>query len=127
MQPTTSNQRSPELATNEPADSLELGERLQAMRAHLEVASALARRGLSAAQRSHHDSLEQFFQRCLHDFERGELDARSLNAELESVASTAPSPREQVSAATFAPGDGANDAQVTPEGARGKPGSWPAF
>jgi hypothetical protein len=120
MQPTNDNPR--------PKDSgaVELGERLQTMRVHLEAAAVLARQGSSAAERSHDASFEQFFRRCVHDFERMELDARQLHAKLEGVGAQL-APSEQVSAASFAPGDGANDAQVTPEAARGKPGNWPAY
>jgi hypothetical protein len=121
MQPTT-NERRPENAL-----AVELGERLQTLRGHLEAVAELARQGLSVALRSQDSSFEQFFRRCAHDLERMGRDSCSLEANAGTVAGAQLAPTEQVSAATFAPGDGANDAQVTPEAARGKPGNWPAY
>jgi hypothetical protein len=101
---------------------------LQGMRAHLEAAITLARQALAAAEPDERRALQPLFDRCVHELERARADAHSLSASLaRGTASTPGESGEQVSAATFAPGDGANDAEVTPDTGRGKPGNWPAY
>ena len=109
-------------------DPLSLPELLQAMHERLEDAVPLAKQALLVAQRSGQSEARQFFQKCLADLERAGVDAQRLRASLAVSGGASPAQSgEQVSSASFAPGDGANDAQVTPEEARGKPGNWPAY
>lgn len=100
----------------------ELGEILSGVRGHLSAGIELARQGLAVAERDGNNALELFFHRCLHELGRACADARHLKA--TKGASATP---EQLSDATFAPGDGATDADVTPDAARDKPGTWPAY
>jgi len=107
----------------DPSSTPELVELLQAMRGHLDGGLRLAKRGLAAAERAHHRQLEQFFRSCLQELGRA---AESVITALGNGDAVAPADAEQVSSASFAPGDGANDAQVVPEGAYGKAGNWPS-
>ena len=106
-------------STNESLDAAQLGEKLTAVRAHLTAGIAAAREGLAVAERAGNLALEQFFHRCLHDLGRACSDARWLNE--SSTSSSPPAQEEQISTASFAPGDGASGVDVTPE--RGKRGT----
>jgi len=101
---------------------------LKDLRAHLDAGIMLAKQGAAAAERNEHEAVRQLFQGCVRELEHTSNLVHSLGASLGSGPVAAQlEPGEQVSAASFAPGDGANDAQVTPEEARGKPGNWPAY
>ena len=101
---------------------------LQSLRSHLEAGITLARQALVAAEPDDRRALQQLFERCMHELEHARADANSLAASLAAdTASVREESGEQVSAATFAPGDGANDAEIMPDRARGKPGNWPAY
>jgi hypothetical protein len=109
-------------------DALSLEQLLQSMRAQLQAGVALARQGVVAAERDAHRAARQFFQKCVEDLEAARAAAHSLGASFATNNATAGTASgEHVSSASFAPGDGANDAQVTPEEAHGKPGNWPAY
>ena len=101
------------------------GEEPRGIETHLEAAIASAREGLVEAQRIDNHAIQQAFLSCLTHLARAQAFAGS-SASLELKEPHA-LPHEQVSTATFAVGDGANDAEVVPEDARGKPGNWPSF
>ena len=107
--------------------SIELAELVQNLRAHLDSGVRLANQGLALASATEAAALQQFFERCVRALEQQRDDAPSVAAPPRDVSAVEAAPSEQVSAATFASGDGADDAQVTPEGARGKAGNWPAY
>jgi len=98
------------------------------MQAQLEAGIALARQGVLAAERDGGPAARQFFQECMEALEAARADAHALDDSFRTDhAATATKSGDQVSSASFAAGDGASDAQVTPEEARGKPGTWPAY
>jgi hypothetical protein len=117
--------------TNDPQATSSVRNLLASIRANLDSSVAIATQGLAEAQRLGDQTLERFFGRCLECLRDAQDEARALPdpARQNGVHLPAPSehaPGEQVSTATFAAGDGANDAEVIPEEARGKPGNWPA-
>ncbi|MES1176042.1 MAG: hypothetical protein ABUL62_17100 [Myxococcales bacterium] len=105
----------------------ELVELRRAVRAHLDAGVAIARRGLAVARSAGNGESTQFFDRCLSAMVASQGVARSLDAEPARESSIPSESGEEVSSATFASGDGANDAQVTPEEGRGRPGTWPSY
>ena len=106
--------------------SPKLDELRQAVRDHLDASVAAARQGLAVAGTTGQAALQSFFERCLATLERAQAEAHSDMDPAHRSNAEAPS-GEQVSEATFASGDGANDAQVTPEVGRGKAGNWPSY
>lgn len=98
-----------------------------AIQAHLEAAISFAREGLAEAERMGYGAVQQPLLRCLTHLARAQAVA-SAGADMPAEPQLgSPSHGEEVSSATFAAGDGANDAQVVPDEARGKPGNWPGF
>ena len=103
----------------------DLHELLSAVREHLDAGIVLASQGLVEAERTANEAFEQFFHRCLQGLRRAQADASWLAGTPGRTRPGGKNAHEQVSEATFAPGDGANDAQIIPEEARGRPGNWP--
>ena len=104
----------------------DLHELLSAVREHLDAGILLASQGLGEAERTANEAFEQFFHRCLQGLRRAQADASWLNGMPGRNPLGEQVPHEQVSEATFAPGDGADDTQLAPEEeAHGKPGNWP--
>ena len=80
------------------------------------------RQSAERAQRENDHELATFFERCALSEEATMAEATEL---LHSR--TRPSAPEIPTAAAFAAGDGANDADVSPSSQRGRVGVWPAF
>ncbi|HYP76930.1 MAG TPA: hypothetical protein VER12_13275 [Polyangiaceae bacterium] len=122
MQPTT-----PESATaSEPAGSPQSpAENLAGLRRALDDAIRSAkelRQGAERARRENDQELATFLERCAVSDEARTVEAREL---LDSRTRLAAS--ESPTAAAFAAGDGADDADVSPDSQRGKVGNWPAL
>jgi len=122
MQPTTA-----ESATaSEPAGSPQSpGENLAGLRRALDDAIRSAkelRQGAERARRENDQELATFLERCAVSDEARTVEAREL---LDSRTRLAAS--ESPTAAAFAAGDGADDADVSPDSQRGKVGNWPAL
>jgi exonuclease VII small subunit len=100
----------------------ELFGRGRALAAQIEASLTLAKEALAAAARA---SSRLHLERCVADLERAQMEVRSLDQELAH--GHTPEGGEQVSSATNAAGDGADDAQVVPDDSRGRPGNWPAY
>jgi hypothetical protein len=85
----------------------------------------LARRGISQAHAENDRQLLELFESSLAAYSEQEEALRQRL--LATRTQGAHPPAEQVTSASFAPGDGASDADVLPEGQRGRPGNWPAY
>jgi len=87
------------------------------------IRSAKDLRQSAARARAEHDhELAEFFERCALNEQATSAEASEL-LRLRTRLSAAEIP----TAAAFAAGDGANDADVSPNSQRGKVGVWPAL
>jgi len=92
---------------------------------HALTGVALAQRGIRQAQQKNERELVELFERALANYEEcADAGRQRLHA---SHATGSARPAEQVTSASFAPGDGATDADVLPEGQRDRAGNWPAY
>jgi len=80
------------------------------------------RQSAERARRAHDQELATFFERCAVSDEARTVEVKELLASRTRL--SAP---ERPTATDFAAGDGADDADVSPNSARGKPGTWPAL
>ncbi|HET7541118.1 MAG TPA: hypothetical protein VFK05_14670 [Polyangiaceae bacterium] len=76
--------------------------------------------GAERARRENDPQLSAFFERCARNDEVRAAQAKEL---LRSRSG----PPEEATAAAFAAGDGATDADVSPDSRRRRIGTWPAF
>lgn len=113
------------MSSSEPADSSQSpGEKLADLRRALDDAIRSAnelRQGAERARRANDHELATFLERCAVSDEARTVEAKELlDARTRLAASESPT------AAAFAAGDGADDADVSPDSERGKVGNWPA-
>jgi hypothetical protein len=91
---------------------------------HAVAGAVLARRGIRQAQQESDRELLFLCESSLKAYDQRADAARQL---LNAKGQHGAKPGEQVTSASFAPGDGASDKDVLPEGRRGRAGNWPAF
>ena len=80
------------------------------------------RRGAERARRENDPELATFLERCAASDEARTVEVKELLASRTRLAGT-----DNPTSAAFAPGDGADDADVSPDSQRGKVGNWPAL
>jgi len=85
----------------------------------------LAESGLRQARQEDARELIELFEHALASYNRCADAARQRLQGSESAGDARPA--EQVTSASFAPGDGATDADVLPEGQQNRAGNWPAY
>jgi len=98
---------------------------LEELLQHALAGVLLARRGISHAQSKGDRELLELFENSLSTCNERAETVRQLLLVARNEGESHPA--EQVTSASFAPGDGASDADVLPEGERGRAGNWPAY
>lgn len=91
--------------------------------------ASACRKYVSDGRAANNPELERFFEQCRSiDAERVSMAKRLLSPLIADAAGSADGAAASgATAAAFAPGDGADDADISPSGERGKVGNWPAL
>jgi len=92
---------------------------------HARVGMALARRGIEQARQRNERDVVELFESALSHYSECAAGARQHMHPAHGPGAT--SAGEQVTSASFAPGDGASDADVVPDDRRDRAGNWPAY